>query len=248
MKLSEQVAIVTGGAGGIGSGIVRCLVAEGAAVAINHMRFEKERADALTREIIGAGGKAIAIEADVSDETQVAMMIPETIEKLGAIHILVNCAGITRDGLTQNLSKEDFEKTVSVNLIGSFLTMRAALKPMLSQNYGRIINISSVVGMLGLRGGSPYAASKAGLLGLTKSTAREVARKGITVNAICPGYVNAGLMKGVDGDFLKAMMAGVPMGKLGEPEDIGQGVVYLASKEAGFITGEILRIDGGMAM
>lgn len=102
--------------------------------------------------------------------------------------------------------------------------------------------------MLGLRGGSPYAASKAGLLGLTKSTAREVARKGITVNAICPGYVNAGLMKGVDGDFLKAMMAGVPMGKLGEPEDIGQGVVYLASKEAGFITGEILRIDGGMAM
>jgi len=248
MDLKNKVAIVTGGAGGIGEGICRVLSGRGANVVVNHLQNELENAEKIAREILQSGGKAVAMEANVTNEKEVEGLVARTLREFHAVHILVNCAGITIDGTAVKLKKEDFEKVLAVNLTGPFLTMKAVLPQMISQNYGRIINISSVAGLIGLRGASSYAASKAGLIALTKSIAREVARKGITVNAICPAYINAGLMKGVPEAYFEDMMKTVPMARVGEPSDIGEGVAFLASDGAGYITGEVLRIDGGMGM
>jgi 3-oxoacyl-[acyl-carrier protein] reductase len=248
MDLKNKVAVVTGGAGGIGEYICRILAGRGAKIAVIHLKFELENATQVVNNVVRDGGQAFAIEADITDEKEVATAVEKTIQKFGAIHILVNCAGITIDGTVVKLKKEHFEKVLAVNLTGSFLTMKAVLPHMISQQYGRIVSISSVIGLIGLRGASAYASSKAGLIALSKSVAREVARKGITVNCICPGYINAGLMKGVERGVLEEMMKTVPMGKVGEPEDIGEGVAFLASDRAKYITGEVLCIDGGMVM
>lgn len=248
MDLKNKVAIVTGGAGGIGEGICRVLSGRGANVVVNHLQNELDNAEKIAREILQSGGKAVAMEANVTNEKEVEGLVARTLREFHAVHILVNCAGITIDGTAVKLKKEDFEKVLAVNLTGPFLTMKAVLPQMISQNYGRIINISSVAGLIGLRGASSYAASKAGLIALTKSIAREVARKGITVNTICPAYINAGLMKGVPEAYFEDMMKTVPMARVGEPSDIGEGVAFLASDGAGYITGEVLRIDGGMGM
>jgi len=248
MDLKDKVAIVTGGAGGIGEGICRVLALRGAKVVVNHLAFELESAQRVVSDITANGGHAIAVEANVTNEKEVEVLVEKTIQEFSALHILINCAGITIDGLAVKLKKEDFEKVLAVNLTGPFLTMKAALPHMISQQYGRIISISSVAGLIGWRGSSAYAASKAGLIALSKSVAREVARKGITVNVIVPGYINAGLMKGVDKGYLEEQMKTVPMAKVGLPEDIGAGVAFLASDGAGYVTGEVLRIDGGMVM
>jgi len=248
MDLKDKIAIVTGGAGGIGEHICRILALRGAKVVVNHIKVELENAKRVVNDITASGGQAIAIEADVTNEKEVEALVEKTTQKFAALHILVNCAGITIDGTVVKLKKESFEKVLAVNLTGPFLTMKAALPHMISQQYGRIVNISSVAGLLGLRGASAYSASKAGLIALSKSTAREVARKGITVNVICPGYVDAGLMKGVEKGYFEEMLKGVPMGKVASPDDIGEGVAFLASDCAKYITGDVLRIDGGMAM
>lgn len=248
MDLNNKVAIVTGGAGGIGASICRILALRGAKVAVIHLDFELENAKNVVNNIMASGGQAIAIKADVTNEKEVEVAIAETIQKFAAVHILVNCAGITIDDTVVKLKKENFEKVLAVNLTGPFLAMKAVLPHMISQQYGRIVSISAVAGLIGLRGASAYSSSKAGLIALSKSVAREVARKGITVNCICPGYINAGLIKGVEKGFLAEMMKAVPMSKIGEPEDIGEGVVFLASDCAKYITGDVLRIDGGMGM
>jgi 3-oxoacyl-[acyl-carrier protein] reductase len=248
VDLKDKIAIVTGGAGGIGDGICRVLASRGAKIVVNHIKGELENAQRVVNNITANGGHAIAIEADVTNEQEVALLVEKTIQEFAVLHILVNCAGITIDGTAVKLKKEDFEKVLAVNLTGPFLTIKAVLPHMISRQYGRIINISSVAGLIGWRGASAYAASKAGLIALSKSVAREVARKGITVNVIVPGYINAGLMKGVEKGYLAEQMKTVPMAKVGLPEDIGAGIAFLASEGAGYVTGEVLRIDGGMAM
>lgn len=248
MDLKNKVAIVTGGAGGIGESICRILAARGAKIAIIHLAFELENAQQVVNNIKASGGQALAIEADITKEKEIEAAVAKTIQEFAGVHILVNCAGITIDGTVVKLKKEHFEKVLAVNLTGSFLAMKAVLPHMISQEYGRIVSISSVIGLIGLRGASAYASSKAGLIALSKSVAREVARKGITVNCICPGYINAGLMKGVEKGVLEEMMKAAPMGKLGEPEDIGEGVAFLASDCAKYITGQALSIDGGLVM
>jgi len=248
MNLNGKVAIVTGGAGGIGEGICRVLASRGVKVVVSHLAFELENAKRVVSEIKASGGHVVPMEADVTIEKEVVMLVERTIREFSALHILVNCAGITIDGTAVKLNRADFEKVLDVNLTGPFLTMKAVLPHMIAQQYGRIVNISSVAGLVGWRGASAYAASKAGLIALSKSIAREVARKGITVNVICPGYINAGLTKGVPQEYLNDLMATVPMAKMGEPEDIGTGIAFLASDDARYITGEVLRIDGGMAM
>ena len=248
MDLKNKVAIVTGGAGGIGEQICRILAARGAKVVILHLKVELENAKQVVNSLTASGSQALAIEADITNEKEVEAAVENSVQKFGAVHILVNCAGITIDGTVVKLRKEHFEKVLAVNLTGSFLTMKAVLPHMISQQYGRIVSISSVIGLIGLRGASAYASSKAGLIALSKSVAREVAKKGITVNCICPGYINAGLMKGVEKGVLEEMMKAAPMGKLGEPEDIGEGVAFLASDCAKYITGQALCIDGGLVM
>jgi len=248
MDLQDKVAIVTGGAGGIGEGICRVLASRGAKVVVTHIKVELENAKRVVNDIRASGGHALAIEADVTNEQEVKELVEKTIQEFAALHILVNCAGITIDATVVKFKKEDFEKVLAVNLTGPFLAMKAALPQMISQKYGRIVSISSVAGLIGWRGSSAYAASKAGLIALSKSVAREVARKGITVNVVVPGFINAGLMKGVEKGFFEEQMKTVPMAKVGLPEDIGAGIAFLASAGAGYITGEVLRIDGGMAM
>ncbi|USG65067.1 3-oxoacyl-ACP reductase FabG [Brevibacillus ruminantium] len=249
MHLLGKVALVTGGASGIGVGICKKLAEKGAKVVVNYIGDSyEEKAKNLVQEIRANGGDAIWISGDVTNQTHVEQMINSTLEQYGKIDILVNNAGITIDGLTQNLETEDFIKVLSVNLVGPFLTMKLALPHMIANKFGRIINISSVAALIGLRGAPAYAASKAGLIGLSKTTAREVARKGITVNVICPGYINAGMTERVAQEYLDSMTPLIPMGIFGEPEDIGGGVVFLASDEAKLITGEVIRIDGGIAM
>lgn len=249
MDLLGKVALVTGGASGIGAGICKKLAEKGAKVVVNYVgETYEEKAKSLVQELRGSGGDAIWTSGDVTKQTHVEQMINSTIDHYGKLDILVNNAGITIDGLTQNLGVEDFSKVLSVNLVGPFLTMKLALPHMIANKFGRIINISSVAALFGLRGAPAYAASKSGLIGLSKTTAREVARKGITVNVICPGYINAGMTERVEQEYLDSMTPLIPMGKFGEPEDIGSGVVYLASDEAKFVTGEVIRIDGGIAM
>jgi len=250
MSLNNKIAIITGGAGGIGEGICHALAAKGAKIIVNCLESEYADAKRITDGIKNCGGTAIEISGDVTDEKCVEALIDTAIKEFGKIDILVNCAGITIDGVTKRISKNDFEKVLGVNLIGPFLTMKAALKYMIPQKCGRIINISSVAGLVGLIGAPAYSASKAGLIGLSKSTAKEVALKGITVNVICPGYINAGITKKGEYDktFIDGKLRSVPMSRLGEARDIGEGVAYLASDEANYITGEVIRIDGGMAM
>ncbi|HPK54205.1 MAG TPA: glucose 1-dehydrogenase [Smithellaceae bacterium] len=248
MDLKNKVAIVTGGAGGIGASICRVLAAYGAKVVVLHLAFELENAKNVVKDIKAAGGQAIALEADITKDAEVEQAVEKTVKEYGTVHILVNCAGITIDGTVVKLKREHFDKVLAVNLTGAFLTTKAVLPYMISQQDGRIVNISSVIGLIGLRGASAYASSKAGLIAFSKSVAREVAKKGITVNCICPGYINAGLMKGVEKNVLDEMMKAAPMGRIGEPEDIGEGVAFLASARAKYITGQALNIDGGLVM
>ena len=244
--LSEKVAIVTGASRGIGRCIALALAAQGAKVVASARNAEA--LDNLVEEIMGQGGEATAVVGDVAVDTDAAGLIDQAVARYGQVDILVNNAGITRDGLLLRMKNEDWDAVLDTNLKGAFLCIRAAAKIMSKQRSGRIINISSVVGEMGNAGQANYCASKAGLLGLTKSVARELARRNVTVNAITPGFIVTDMTDDMTDKAREAMTEQIPLGRLGEVDDIANAVIFLASDQSSYITGQVLGINGGMYM
>lgn len=245
--LAGKVALVTGASRGIGKAIACKLAREGAKVIINY-NGSKEKAEAVKSEIEAAGGQAEVYQCDVSDYTACETFIQTVIKEEGRLDILVNNAGITKDGLLMKMSEEDFDKVLDTNLKGAFNTIRFASRQMLRQKGGRIINMSSVVGVSGNAGQANYAASKAGVIGLTKAAARELASRGITVNAIAPGFIETDMTDVLSDKVKEASEAQIPLGHFGKPEDVAAAAAFLASEEARYITGQVLHVDGGMVM
>lgn len=245
--LTGKIALVTGGSRGIGAAIAKAFAAEGATVIINY-NGSKDKAEAVADEIIAAGGSAEIYQCSVSDYAACEKMIQELIGKYKRIDILVNNAGITRDGLLMKMSEEDFDAVVDTNLKGAFHTIRHMSRYFLKQRSGKIINISSVSGILGNAGQANYSASKAGVIGLTKSVARELASRGINVNAIAPGFIATDMTEAMPESVKQSMTDTVPLKRIGEPEDIANMAVFLASDKADYITGQVFAVDGGMAI
>lgn len=245
--LAGKVALVTGASRGIGKAIACKLAREGAKVIINY-NGSKEKAEAVKSEIEAAGGQAEVYQCDVSDYTACETFIQTVIKEEGSLDILVNNAGITKDGLLMKMSEEDFDKVLDTNLKGAFNTIRFASRQMLRQKGGRIINMSSVVGVSGNAGQANYAASKAGVIGLTKAAARELASRGITVNAIAPGFIETDMTDVLSDKVKEASEAQIPLEHFGKPEDVAAAAAFLASEEARYITGQVLHVDGGMVM
>ncbi|MEG1605890.1 MAG: 3-oxoacyl-[acyl-carrier-protein] reductase [Clostridia bacterium] len=242
-----KIALVTGGSRGIGRAIAIKLASSGADVAILYAG-NAVAAQEVLRRIAESGVRAMAIACDVSDQAQVTSAYQQVKETLGAVDILVNNAGITRDRLAMRMRAEDFSRVISVNLAGAFHLIHAVLPDFVRRRSGRIINISSVSGLKGNAGQANYSAAKAGLIGLTKAIAREVASRGITCNAVAPGFVKTDMTAAMNEQALEAALAEVPMGRIGEAEDIAEAVAFLASDAAAYITGAVLPVDGGMAM
>lgn len=251
-RLTGKVAFVTGAVGGLGQAQVDALAAEGANIVINYRNKpdRAQKAQALIDQLKEKyGGDHIAVAGEVSSEEDVQSMVKEIIAHYGKIDILVNNAGISINHVTWDFPKEDWEKVIGVNLNGVFFCMKAVLPYMREKRYGRIINMSSVVGITGARGTAAYTATKAAVIGLSKTAAREVATRGITVNCVAPGYIDAGIIADVSQEYLQGqVIPTIPMGKLGEASDIARAVVYLASDDAKYITGEVLRVDGGFCI
>lgn len=245
--LNGKIAVVTGASRGIGKAIALKLASEGAKVIINYNGSENMALE-VKEEILKNGGNAEVIQCDVSDYSECGKFITGIIEKEGRIDILVNNAGITRDGLLMKMSEEDFDKVIATNLKGAFHTIRFASRQMLKQRGGRIINMASVVGVTGNAGQANYAASKAGIIGLTKAAARELASRGITVNAIAPGFIETDMTKTLPQKVKEESISQIPIGSFGQPEDVAAAAAFLASEEAGYITGQVLNVDGGMVM
>jgi len=245
--LTGMTALVTGASGGIGSSIARCLAKQGARLAISGSNSDKLRA--FREELNGEfGHDHIEITCDLSNSTQVEELVPAAIDTFGQLDILVNNAGITRDNLAMRMKDDEWDAVIRVNLEAAFRLMRAAAKPMMKARFGRIVTITSVVGATGNPGQVNYAAAKAGLVGMTKSFAQEVASRGITANCLAPGFIRTAMTDAL-GDAQKDAINGrIPIGRMGEGGDIGSAVVYLASKEAGYVTGQTLHVNGGMAM
>lgn len=245
--LEGKTAIVTGASRGIGRAVALKLAEEGAAVVINY-NGSADRAEEVKNEIEKNGGKAEVMQCNVSDFQACENFIKEVTAKFGRIDILVNNAGITRDGLLMRMSEDDFDAVIDTNLKGTFNGIRFASRQMMKQRSGRIINLSSVSGVLGNAGQANYCASKAGVIGLTKSAARELASRGITVNAIAPGFIHTEMTEVLPEKVKEASVAQIPLGTFGEPEDIAEAAAFLASEKARYITGQVLCVDGGMAM
>ena len=245
--LKNKIALITGAGRGIGRAIAIALAKEGAEVVINYNGSE-ERAKEVKQTIEENGGKASMYKCNVSDFAACEAMIKDIIKEYGHLDILVNNAGITKDGLLMKMSEEDFDKVLDTNLKGTFHTIRAALRQMIRQRSGRIINMASVVGVSGNAGQANYAASKAGVIGLTKTAAREVASRGITVNAVAPGFIETDMTEVLPEKIKEASAAQIPLGKFGKAEDVANAVAFLASEDAGYITGQVLHVDGGMVM
>lgn len=246
-ELAGKVALVTGAGRGIGRAIACALAKEGATVLVNY-NGSKERALEVVKEIEGFGGTAEAVGCDVSDFAACGTMIEEIIKKYTHLDILVNNAGVTKDNLIMRMSEEDYDKVLNVNLKGAFNTIRHLSKQLLKQRSGKIINISSVSGVLGNAGQANYSASKAGLIGLTKSVARELAVRGICVNAVAPGFIDTEMTQAMSEKVREAAVATVPMARMGSTEDIAQTVVFLAGSKSDYITGQVICVDGGMAI
>ena len=245
--LDGKVALVTGGSRGIGRAIALRLAAEGADLAI--CARNAGAAGEVAAAIEALGRRCLVRQADVADAEQAAELVAATIAELGRLDVLVNNAGVTRDNLLMRMKEEDWDEVLAINLKGAFNCVRAAVRPMLKARGGRIVNITSVVGLLGNAGQANYAASKAGLIGLTKSLARELASRGITANAVAPGLVpETGMTAGLTQQQQQQMIATVPLGRAGTPEDVAHAVAFLASDQAAYITGQVLSVDGGMAM
>jgi 3-oxoacyl-[acyl-carrier protein] reductase len=246
-RLDGQVAVVTGASGGIGSRIAQALGREGAAVIVHYWRHA-EAAGRIVTEIETAGGRARAVAGDLSQPVEAASVVGAAVETFGRIDILVNNAGLTRDALILRLKDEDWQAVLDTNLSGAFYCIRAALREFVRQRRGRIINITSTAGQAGNPGQANYVAAKAGLIGLTRAVAREVGSRGITVNAIAPGYIAAGMTEGLTADQTAQLMSHVPLGRPGTPDDVAAAVLFFASEEAGYVTGQVLNVDGGMVM
>ena len=247
MNLSGKVALVTGASRGIGRQIAVTLAGYGAAVIVNYNGSEAKAAEAV-EEIAANGGTAEAIQCSVSDYEKAGEMISGIVKKYGHLDIVVNNAGITRDNLIMKMSEEDFDAVIDTNLKGAFNCTKHVARQMLKQKSGRIINISSVSGVMGNAGQANYCASKAGLIGLTKSVARELGSRGITVNAVAPGFIKTEMTDGLPEDVKKAMGEQIPLKRFGETKDIAETVAFLASEGAAYITGQVISVDGGMAM
>lgn len=247
MNFSDKVAIVTGGSRGIGRAICLELAAGGAAVALCYAG-NAAAAQETVEACQALHARAMAICCDVADEAQVAAMMSTVLENFGRVDLLVNNAGITRDGLLMAMSAENFDSVIQTNLRGAFLCMRAVTRPMMRQRYGRIVNISSVVGLRGNAGQVNYAASKAGLIGMTKSMAKELATRGITVNAVAPGFIHTDMTAAMTEKAKEATLASIPAARLGTPEEVARAVAFLCSDSAAYITGQVLAVDGGMSM
>jgi 3-oxoacyl-[acyl-carrier protein] reductase len=241
--MPASVALVTGASRGIGRACALELAKEGFHVAVNY-RQGAAQANAVVEEILSAGGTAFALQGDVAVPGEADRLVQEVIEKFGRIDVLVNNAGITRDTLVLRMSDEDFDAVLETNLAGAFRLIRASLKPMLKQRYGRIINISSISGMVGNPGQANYSAAKAGMLGLTRAVAKEVASRNITVNAIAPGLIDTEMSSEIKGR--EALTASIPLGRAGTPEEVAAAVAFLARPEAAYITGVTLPVDGGL--
>ncbi|MEE8294759.1 MAG: 3-oxoacyl-[acyl-carrier-protein] reductase [Sphingomonadales bacterium] len=241
--LKGKKALVTGATGGLGTEIAKALAAAGATVAISGTR--NERLKAVAKEI---GDAAIVIPANLSDMADVDRLAAEAIEKMGGIDILVNNAGVNRDTLLMRMSEEDWDTVMNVNLKAAFKLSKAVMRPMMKARFGRIINITSIVGVTGNPGQANYTASKAGIIGFSKSMAQEVASRGITVNCLAPGFIESPMTDALPEAQKEKLLGAIPQGKMGLATDIAAGVVFLASEEAGYITGQTLHINGGMAM
>jgi 3-oxoacyl-[acyl-carrier protein] reductase len=247
MRFENQVAVVTGAGRGIGHAIAVRLASEGARVA--SVSRTEANAQKTAEEINAAcadASKAYAV--DVADHAAVQKIGSQIMEDFGRVDILVNNAGVTRDGLSMRMSVEDWDTVLNTNLKGAFNFVQALMRPMIKQRSGRIINISSISGLIGNAGQANYAASKAGLIGLTKTLARELASRGITVNAVAPGLIETDMTSVLSEEIRQAILQKIPLGKLGQPDDIAAAVAYLASGEARYITGQVLTVDGGMVM
>lgn len=247
MSLTGKTAVVTGASRGIGRAVALRLAREGAFVIINYNGSE-EKAKQVLSEIEGQGGTGEVYQCDVSDYGQCEAFIKTVIKEHGSLDILVNNAGVTRDGLLMAMSEEDFDRVLDTNLKGVFHTIRFAARQMLKQRSGRIINMASVVGVSGNAGQANYAASKAGVIGLTKSAAKELASRGITVNAVAPGFIETYMTAELSEDVKAGAMTQIPLGHFGTPEQVAAAVVFLASEDAAYITGQVLHVDGGMVM
>jgi len=244
--LTGRVALVTGASQGIGEAIARQLAAQGARVGCA-ARTEAKLV-AVVASILEGGGKADHVVMDLASPDSVRAAVAATLERHGALHILVNNAGITRDKLLIQMKEEDFDAVLGTNLKGAWVAIQAATKPMMKQRWGRIVNIVSVVGQMGNAGQSNYVAAKAGLIGLTKSVARELASRNVTANAVAPGYIETDMTAGLTADAKAAFTQQIPLGRLGTPGDIAAAVGFLASEEAGYISGQTLSVNGGMLM
>ncbi len=245
--LSGKVALVTGGSRGIGRAIALALAEQGASVAVNYVA-NAEAADEVVQRIVAGGGRAVAIQGDVSKSEDAGRLVSETRSTLDGLHILVNNAGLTQDDLILRMSEEAWDRVLAVDLRGAFLCTKAALRPMIRQRWGRIINIASVAGLVGNAGQANYAAAKAGLIGLTKSVAKEVASRNVTANVIAPGLVRTELTADLTDTQEQAVLQIVPLGRAATAEEIAPAAVFLASEEAGYTTGSVLAVDGGLVM
>lgn len=247
MHLDGKVTIITGASRGIGRSVAIELAKAGAKIVINYAG-NVAAAEEVKNIIVSAGGQAIAIQADVSNTEAVDAMVKQTIDTFGRIDILVNNAGITRDNLLMRMKEDDWDAVMNINLKGIFVCTKAVSRIMMKQRYGKIINMTSVVGIMGNTGQSNYAAAKSGVIGFTKSMAKELASRGITVNAIAPGFINTDMTAVLSEQAKEGLAGKIPAGRLGNPEDVAAAVAFLASDSANYITGQTLNVDGGMLM
>ena len=246
MSLSGRVALVTGASQGIGRACALKLAEAGAAVAV--AARNQDKLNELVGQITSAGGKAVGFSLDVAEEEQIKSTIRKVIEQLGKIDILVNNAGITRDQLIMRMKRADWDAVLNTNLTSAYLCSQQVMSSMLKQRWGRIINVTSIFGQTGQAGQANYAASKAGLIGLTMAIAREVASRNITCNAVAPGFIETAMTSGLGDDFKQNALKMIPLGRIGTPEDVANAVAFLASEAASYITGHVMSVNGGMLM